>query len=234
MAALEETLARWASPGSSRGSSTARRYSSSSMLWPVTIRTTGPSGGSTSPSAASAARRRALHADPGRREGAHGLRDRALGDLDERRAQLHQLLDRERHRHAHGHPVGERGRAVALDRPAGLDAERHHRRPFETTPSRRAAAQAARHADQQRAVADRHDRQRRALPQLLDELAADRRVALELGRLGAVLEEGQPVALGVGARGVLGLVHVGAGVAQLGAELLEQVELRRGWRRSGT
>jgi hypothetical protein len=65
------------------------------------------------------------------------------------------------------------------------------------------------------------------LAQLLGDLASDRRVPLELGRLGAVLEEGQPVLGRVGPSVVLGLVHVAPGLDNLGAQILEQRQLGR-------
>ena len=55
--------------------------------------------------------------------------------------------------------------------------------------------------------------------------SADRLVAVELRRLGAVLEERQLVRRRVLARQLLRLVEVGADVAQLGPEPLEQLEL---------
>ena len=75
----------------------------------------------------------------------------------------------------------------------GLHAERHHRRLLGHDSEH--AADPARDADDERAVADRDDHARRRPAELLEDLLADRRVAVELGRLGAVLEEGQPVAL---------------------------------------
>ena len=62
---------------------------------------------------------RALHADAGRGVGAHGGGDLALGDLDERRGESDQLLDRERDRHPYGHPVREVAqRSHSTGRPA--------------------------------------------------------------------------------------------------------------------
>ena len=54
------------------------------------------------------------------------------------------------------------------------------------------AVEPARHADEERAVPDRHDDPGRPLAELLDDLPADTGVALELRRLGAVLEEREP------------------------------------------
>ena len=70
-------------------------------------------------------------------------------------------------------------------------------------------------AGEQRAVADGHDDGSRRVAQLVDDLLADRRVAVELRRLGAVLEERLTHARRVLDRLLLRLVEVGAGLDDL-------------------
>ena len=90
-----------------------------------------------------------------------------------------------------------------------------------TTATAGAPSRPSRHADEERAVPDRHDHPGRPLAELLGDLAADRVVAVELRRLGAVLEEREPALGGELAREVLRRVEVVADLVQLGAELLE-------------
>ena len=94
---------------------------------------------------------------------------------------------------------------------------------FATTPEHR--AHAARHADDERAVSDRHDHPRGRPAELLEDLAADRLVAVELRRLRAVLEERELVRRGVLARQLLRLVEVGADPVKLRPQPLEQRQL---------
>ena len=65
------------------------------------------------------------------------------------------------------------------------------------------------------------------LAELVEELVADRRVALVLRGLGAVLEERHAAPRRLGLPELLGLVHVGALAPDLGAEALDVGELRR-------
>ena len=197
MEALEaDAGADRAEPGKLSGSlgrSTARRCSSSSMLRPVTISTIGP------------VRRLDLRrAPPARRRSSprRGGRPRRT-----RRPPARWPARRPARTECRGATSSSTasGTATRTAKPSANVLQRSHStgRPastlsaitgasFGTTPTRGRSVEPARDPDQQRAVADRHDRQRRRLPQLLDDLLADRRVALELSRLRAVLEERQP------------------------------------------
>ena len=133
--------------------------------------------------------------------------------------------DGERDRHPYRHAVRERRAAVALDGVSGGDAPSHHRRLLGHHADGPGAVQAASDADEQRAVAHRHERKGRPLAQLLHDLPADLGVAVELGRLGAVLEERQALRLGEGVCPLLGFVEVRALGAQVGTQPLEEGDL---------
>ena len=169
---------------------------------------------------------RALHAQPRGGKGSDSTGDRALGYLDHGRLQRDDLVHRDRHGHAHGHPVGEGGRAVARDRAPGGNAERHDRSRLGHHPDG-TTRQRAGHADQQRAVAhgDHHPRGRR--PELLLDLVPERRIPGVLRGLGSVLEEGQALLGGPELSPLLGLVEIPAHQVQLGSELAEHLQLRR-------
>ena len=153
----------------------------------------GPSGGSTSSSAASAAAAGRLDADAGGRERAHRPRDRPLRDLHERRAEPDQLRPR------------ASGTATRTARPSAKVSQASHSTgrpaatlsaitgaPFDTTPSAPSPPSPRATPISSAPLPTGTTVSAGALAQLLDDLAADRGVALELRRLGAVLEEGQP------------------------------------------
>jgi hypothetical protein len=87
------------------------------------------------------------------------------------------------------------------------------------------AWQRAQDADRKRAVSHWHD-DRRGFGEIIEQLLADRLIAVELRGLGAVLEEERLVLRGVRARSGLRFIHVGAGAIELGALRLNQRNLR--------
>ena len=166
---------------------------------------------------------RALHPDTGCREVSDRAGDRALRHHRHRHSGAAHLLDGERNGHADRHAVGEGRGAVAVHGMPGLHAERHHGRLLGHHPEHR--THAAGHADDERAVSDRHDHPRGRRSELLEDLRADRLVAVELRRLGAVLEERQLVRRRVLAGQLLRLVEIAADPVQLRPQPLEQPEL---------
>ena len=200
------------------------------MFRPVTTRTTGPS---TSPSWGTAAK--AAAAAPSTRiptlgESAERSRDLALRDEDHAARHVGEDVDRERDRDAHAEAVGEGRSARALDDVAGPPALDHDRRLL------RGDADAGRprcllremepDPAEESAVPDGDDDDRGRFVQLLQDFARDGAVALVLGALGAVLEEGEALGVGESPRRVLRLVEVGALESELRPERLDEVDFR--------
>ena len=103
---------------------------------------------------------------------------------------LAEPFDRARDGDADCESVGDRVAAVRFDDASRAPALVHHRcalRRDGDLAHRR--TDAPRHACEERAVPDRDDHRRRLAAELLDDLPADRRVAVDLSRLVAVHEE---------------------------------------------
>ena len=173
----------------------------------------------------------ALDPDTGVREGDDCAGELALGGPQHLRRDVAEDLDRVGNRDPDGEPVRERRATLAGYRPSCVEAVCHHGRlggdDSDPLRLRRAGEDRAADTAQQRAVPDGHDDGGRRLVELGQELVADRRVALVLRRLGAVLEERHAAPLGLGAAELLRLVHVRAGRPDLRAEVGDAGELRR-------
>ena len=194
-----------------------RASSSSSMLRPVTTSTTGPSA-----SMWGAPRARPPRPPP------HGCRRRRtrrrLPRSPLRALRASRRPPRAATRRPRESQRGRRARRRSCRRGRSRPGPARHDSaitgaPAETTPirrvSRRTGSERAADAREQRAVAHGHDDGGRRLAQLVDDLVADRRVAVELRRLGAVLEERKARPLRVGDGLLLRLVEVGAGLDEL-------------------
>ena len=195
------------------------------MLRPVTIRTTGRSG--TRGSAASAAAADGSALIPASQYVATPLSQRVFGDEQELVRGLLDPLHCARDRDAHGEAVGDRRAAIRFDDVSRVPALDHHRRLLgRDAHDAHAVAEPARDAREQRAVSQRDDHRGRRFFHLLQDLRADRRVAVELRRIVAVLEEAQAPLGCERAGGVLCLVEIGALLPQVGALRADQGELR--------
>ena len=169
-------------------------------------------------------------ADPGVGVCRDAAGDLALGDAEHVGCDPVEDVDCIRDRHPNGEPVRERAGAVALDGRPASKLSAITGASDATTPTRsvsRERASTARPIPPSSAPLPVGTHGRGRLLQLVEELVADRGVAVELGRLGAVLEERDASPLGFRAGELLGLVHVRAFAAQLRAQRLDPGELGR-------
>ncbi len=173
---------------------------------------------------------RCLHPDARVVEGDDGCSDVGLGHFDHQVRGCEQPLDGHGNGDPHGEPVRDRVAEIAVDRTARSPRPGHDRcagRDDAHAPRvRRTSPECAAHAGKQRTVAHGHHDGRGCFAELVDDLLADRRVAVELRLLGAVLEERLTNARRILGRLLLGLVDVGAGLDDLSPEPRQLSELR--------